>query len=193
MILKPLAIASATALIALAAPATAQTQTAKAAGVGNYVGAGVAVNSQGVDGNSFGSNRVVSAATLQGRYVATGFSNGNSVSVRPYVNFAGGPNGQIGSGGGLLASYDFSVAKNRTGVSTANVYLGAGYQIPFVNGVDSNFQSAVGNRGQFVGAVGVEGRLTDALVGFADLKFPTTNSGTGSYSPVFTAGVGLKF
>jgi hypothetical protein len=165
----------------------------KAQGVGNYLGAGVLVDNQGVAGNSFSANRVVTGGTVQGRYVVTGFSNRNAVSVRPYVNFVGGPSGEIGSGGGLLASYDISVAKGRTGVSAANVYLGAGYQIPFANGTEANFQSAVGNRGQFVGAVGVEGRLTDAVVGFADLKFPTTNAGTGGYSPVFTTGVGFKY
>lgn len=164
-----------------------------AQGVGNYIGAGVTVNSQGVEGNGYGANRVITGGAVQGRYVAAGFSDGNAVSIRPYVNLAGGANGQIGAGGGVLASYDISVAKTRTGVSTTNVYLGAGYQIPFVNGTDTNYQSVVGNRGQFVGVVGIEGRLTDVLVGFADLKFPTVNSSEGGYSPVFTTGIGFKF
>jgi hypothetical protein len=84
-------------------------------------------------------------------------------------------------------------------VSRANVYAGAGYQIPFVNETAANYQSAVGNRGQFVLALGVEGRISNSLVGFADLKFPTTNSANsygatnGTYSPVFTTGLGFKF
>ena len=79
------------------------------------------------------------------------------------------------------------------------MYAGAGYQIPFVNNTDANYQSAVGNRGQVVLALGVEGRITNSLVGFADLKFPTTNAANsygatnGTYSPVFTTGLGFKF
>jgi len=167
----------------------------KAQGVGNYLGAGVLLDRQGVNGNGYGANRTVSGATIQARYSAKTFSNQNAISVRPYANLVGSPSGQIGAGGGGLISYDMSLAKASSGVSKANLYAGVGYQIPFVNNTTSNFQSAVGNKGQVVFALGVEGRLTNSLIGFADLKFPTTNSGvTGSsYSPIFTTGLGIKF
>jgi hypothetical protein len=167
----------------------------KAQGVGNYLGAGVLLDRQGVNGNGYGANRTVSGATIQARYSAKTFSNQNAISARPYANLVGSPSGQIGAGGGGLISYDMSLAKASSGVSKANLYAGVGYQIPFVNNTTSNFQSAVGNKGQVVFALGVEGRLTNSLIGFADLKFPTTNSGvTGSsYSPVFTTGLGIKF
>lgn len=166
----------------------------KAQGVGNYLGAGVLLNQQGVASNGFSAQRTISGATIQARYAVKNFTNLNAVSVRPYANFVGSPAGQIGAGGGALVSYDWSISRAKSGVSRANVYAGAGYQIPFVNNTGANFQSAVGNRGQFVLALGVEGRLTNSLVGFADLKFPTTNaSSTGTYSPVFTTGLGFKF
>lgn len=166
----------------------------KAQGVGNYLGAGVLLNQQGVAGNGFSAQRTISGAAIQARYAVKNFTNLNAVSVRPYANFVGSPAGQIGAGGGALVSYDWSISRAKSGVSRANVYAGAGYQIPFVNNTGANYQSAVGNRGQFVLALGVEGRLTNSLVGFADLKFPTTNaSSTGTYSPVFTTGLGFKF
>jgi hypothetical protein len=170
---------------------------AKNSGVGNYLGAGVLLNKQGVDGNGYEANRTISGGVIQGRYaVAKGL--GGELSVRPFVNFVGDPSGQIGSAGGVLASYDYSVAK-RGGVSAANVYAGVGYQVPFINNNEANFQSAIGNKGQVVLAVGLEGRITDSLVGFADLKFPTTNAANsygatdGTYSPVFSTGLGFKF
>ena len=171
----------------------------KAQGVGNYLGAGVLLNQQGVAGNGFSAQRTVSGATVQARYAVKNFTNLNAVSVRPYASFVGTPAGQLGAGGGALVSYDWSVSRAKSGVSRANVYTGVGYQIPFVNNTDANYQSAVGNRGQFVLALGVEGRLTNSLVGFADLKFPTTNAANsygatnGTYSPVFTTGLGFKF
>jgi hypothetical protein len=137
----------------------------KAQGVGNYLGAGVLLNKQGVAGNGYTENRTISGATIQGRYAVKTFSNQNAAS----------------------------------GVSKANIYTGVGYQIPFVNNTAANFQSAVGEKGQVVLALGVEGRLTNSLVGFADLKFPTTNAANsygatnGTYSPVFTTGLGFKF
>lgn len=170
----------------------------KAQGVGNYVAAGVLLNKQGVNGNGYSSNRTVSGANLQVRYAVKTFSNSNAVSVRPYVNFASSPLGQIGSAGGALVSYDLSILK-RSGVSAANVYAGAGYQIPFVNKSQSNFQSAIGNRGQVVFALGLEGRLSNSIVGYSQLTFPTTNAGNSygvknaSYSPVFSTGLGIKF
>jgi hypothetical protein len=171
----------------------------KAQGVGNYLGAGVFLNKQGVAGNGYTENRTVLGATLQSRYTVTTFPNQNAISVRPYVNFVGTPEGQIGSGGGAAVTYDWSVARAKSGVSKTNLYVGAGYQIPFVNNTEANFQSAVGSRGQFVGVVGAETRLTNSLTGFIDLKFPTTNAAnsygvTGnSYSPVLTTGIGFKF
>jgi hypothetical protein len=166
----------------------------KAQGVGNYLGAGVLLNQQGVAGNGFSAQQTISGATIQARYAVKNFTNLNAVSVRPYANLVGTPAGQVGAGGGALVSYDWSISRAKSGVSRANVYTGVGYQIPFVNNTAANFQSAVGNRGQVVFALGVEGRLTNSLVGFADLKFPTTNaSSNGSYSPVFTTGLGFKF
>ncbi len=171
----------------------------KAQGVGNYLGAGVLLNKQGVAGNGYTENRTVSGATVQGRYAVKTFSNQNAVAVRPYANFVGTPAGQIGAGGGALLSYDWSIARAKSGVSKANIYTGVGYQIPFVNNTAANYQSAVGEKGQVVLALGVEGRLTNSLVGFADLKFPTTNAANsygatnGTYSPVFTTGLGFKF
>jgi S-layer homology domain len=168
-------------------------------GVGNYVGAAVLLNNQGQAGGGKDSNGVVSGATIQGRYVVASLGR-DEVSVRPYVNFTAGSNSQFGAAGGVLATYDWSIARTQVApgksVSAANIYLGGGGQIPFVNGTQANSQSAIGQTGQAVFVTGIEGRLTDALTGFADLKFPTTNAGasTGSaYSPVLTAGVALKF
>lgn len=171
----------------------------KAQGVGNYLGAAVLLNNQGQSGGGKDASSVVSGATIQGRYEVASLGR-DAISVRPYVNFAAGPNSQFGSAGGVLATYDWSIARtqitpNRS-VSAANIYLGGGGQIPFVNGTQSNTQSAIGQTGQAVFVTGVEGRLTDALVGFADIKWPTQNAGAstnGSYSPVFTTGIGLKF
>ena len=169
----------------------------KANGVGNYVGAGFLLNQQGVVGNSFNTTKTVAGANLQGRYVL-GNALGGQVSARPYLNAVAGPDSQVGAAGGLLATYDYSIAK-RNGVSSANLYGGVGYQTPFTQYTGANYQSAVGNRGQVVLAVGVEGRITDSLVGYADLKFPTTNAANsygatnGTYSPVFSTGLGIKF
>jgi hypothetical protein len=173
----------------------------KAFEVGNYLGAGVLLNRQGVDSLDYTAERTVAGGTVQGRYAVKTFTNQNAVSVRPYVNFVAGPDSQIGAGGGALLSYDFSLAR-KAGVSTTNLYLGAGYQVPFVNNTEANFQSAVGEKGQVVLAVGLERRITNSLTAFADLKFPTTNasytdetSGDNNkgYSPVLTVGAGFKF
>ena len=177
------------------------TAAQKAAGVGNYLGAGVLLNQQGVDGPDYTAERTVAGGTIQGRYAVKTFANQNAVSVRPYVNFVAGPDSQIGAGGGALLSYDFSLAR-KVGVSTTNLYLGAGYQVPFANNTEANYQSAVGQKGQVILAVGVERRLTNSLTGFMDLKFPTTNASYNAetssdnnkgYSPVLTAGVGFRF
>jgi len=165
---------------------------AKNQGVGNYIGIGVLLNSVGTGEDP---NDVVSGGTLQARYAVKNFSNANSVSIRPYINAVAGPNSQIGAAGGVTATYDWSISKTTSGVSKANVFLGAGYQVPFVNGVEANAQNAVGlSDGQAVFVLGAEGRITNSLVGFADLKFPTnTSANSGSYSPVFTTGLGFKF
>ncbi len=170
----------------------------KAQGVGNYVGLGVLLNKQGVDGGGYTANRTISGGTLQARYAVKNFSNQNAVSVRPYLNAVAGPNNNIGTAGGALVSYDWSLAR-KAGVSAANLYAGVGYQVPFANDTQANYQSAIGEKGQVVLALGVEGRITNSLVGFADLKFPTTNAGNAyggsdaAYSPVFTTGLGFKF
>ena len=170
----------------------------KAQGVGNYVGLGVLLNKQGVDGGGYTENRTISGGTLQARYAVKNFNNQNAVSVRPYLNAVAGPNSDIGTAAGALLSYDWSIAR-KAGVSAANIYAGVGYQVPFTNETQANFQSAIGEKGQVVLALGLEGRITNSLVGFADLKFPTTNAGNAyggsdaAYSPVFTTGLGFKF
>jgi hypothetical protein len=171
----------------------------KAQGVGNYLGAAVLLNNQGFPGGGKDANGVVSGATLQGRYEVASLGR-DAISVRPYVNFAAGANSQFGAAAGALATYDWSIARTQVSptktVSAANIYLGGGGQIPLVNGTQANSQSAIGQTGQAIFVTGVEGRLTDSLTGFADIKWPTTNAGasTGSnYSPVFTTGIALKF
>jgi hypothetical protein len=170
---------------------------AKNNGVGNYVGLGVMLNKQGTDGNGYTADRTISGGTLQGRYVMTE-KFGGDISLRPYLNAAAGPNGNIGTAGGALVSYDYSIAK-KGGVSSANIYGGVGYQIPFVNNSEANYQSAIGEKGQVALALGTEARLTNSLTGFAQLLFPTTNAGNAyggenaAYSPVFSTGVGFRF
>lgn len=165
--------------------------TQKAQGVGNYLGLGVLLNSVGTGNNP---NNTVSGATLQARYAVKNYSNQNAVSVRPYINAVAGTNSQLGAAGGVTATYDWSIAR-KASVSAANIYAGVGYQTPFVNNVQSNAQNSVGlSDGQPVFVLGTEGRITNSLVGFADLKFPTnTSANRGSYSPVFTTGLGFKF
>lgn len=163
----------------------------KAQGVGNYLGLGVLLNSVGTGANP---SNTVSGGTLQARYAVKNYSNQNAISVRPYINAVAGPNSQIGAAGGATATYDWSIAR-KAGVSAANIYAGVGYQVPFVNNTQANAQNAVGlSDGQAVFVLGAEGRITNSLVGFADLKFPTnTAANNGSYSPVFTTGLGFKF
>ena len=79
-----------------------RTAAQKAAGVGNYLGAAVLLNQQGVDGPEYTAERTVAGGTIQGRYAVKTFANQNAVSVRPYVNFVAGPDSQIGAGGGGL-------------------------------------------------------------------------------------------
>jgi hypothetical protein len=170
----------------------------KAKGVGSYAGAGVTVTRQGVDGNGYTENRTVGGATIQGRFpVASAL--GGEISARPYINFAGSPAGQIGAGAGILATYDKSIASatlaDGSKVSKANVYFGGGGQFPLVNNTGSNYQSSVGQSSQAVFVAGIEGRVSDSFTLFADLKFPTKESGVNgtAYAPVGTVGAGFKF
>jgi hypothetical protein len=171
----------------------------KAQSVGNYIGVGVLLNSQGQNGGGKDANGIISGGTIQGRYEVISLGR-DAISVRPYINFAAGANSQFGAAAGALATYDWSIARTQVSpgktVSAANIYLGGGGQIPLFNGTQANSQSAIGQTGQAIFVTGLEGRLTDNLTGFADIKFPTTNAGasTGSnYSPVLTTGLALKF
>jgi hypothetical protein len=177
---------------------------AKNNSVGNYVGIGVLLNKQGVSGSGVkGESKAgdtVSGATLQGRY-ALGSVLGGEYSLRPYINAAAGPSGEIGAAGGALVTYDYSLSKavmpDGSEVSRANVYAGVGYQVPFTNNVEASRQASIGNDryGQAVFVIGTEGRVTNSITGFADVKLPTINSGVNgtAYSPVFTTGLGIRF
>jgi hypothetical protein len=173
------------------------TATRKAVGVGSYVGAGVNLNRQGVSSDTYSNNRTIAGGTLQGRFpVAEVY--GTTVSARPYVNFAAGPDSQIGSAIGVLGTVDVSLAGRTIGgtyVSGTNLYLGAGGQWALTNDGEANYQTSIGQGSQFVFVAGVERSFTPSLVGFADLKFPTQENGvTGTaYAPVGTVGLGFKF
>ena len=170
----------------------------KARGVGSYLGAGVTLNRQGIDGGGYDANRTVAGATIQGRFPVASIW-GNEVSLRPYVNFSAGPDSQIGSSGGVLATYDYSISRKTLSdgskVSSANLYAGVGGQWAFTNYGQSNYQSSIGNGSDVVFATGIEGRITNSLTAFADLKWPTDNSGIdgSAYSPVGTVGLGIRF
>lgn len=167
-------------------------------GVGSYAGAGLTLTRQGVNGNGYTEDRTIGGATIQGRFpVTTAF--GGEISARPYFNFAGSPAGQIGAGAGILATYDKSILSatlsDGSKVSKANLYFGGGAQFPLVNGTGSNYQSTIGQSSQAVFVAGVEGRVSDSFVLFADLKFPTKESGVNgtAYAPVGVVGAGFKF
>jgi hypothetical protein len=170
----------------------------KAKGVGSYFGAGLTLTRQGVSGNGYTEDRTIGGATLQSRFPVAN-ALGGQISARPYFNFAGSPSGQIGAGAGILATYDKSILSatlaNGSKVSKANVYFGGGAQFPLVNGTGSNFQSTVGQTSQTVLVAGIEGRVSDSFVLFADLKFPTKESGVAgtAYAPVGVVGAGWKF
>lgn len=170
----------------------------KASQVGSYVGAGVTLNRQGVNGGGYEADRTIAGATVQGRLPVASLW-GNDVSVRPFMNFAAGPGSVIGAAGGALATYDYSIFRktlaNGSKVSAANLYAGLGGQWAFTNNGQANFQSSIGEGSELIFVTGVEGRLTNSLVGFADIKWPTTNAGVegSSYSPVGTVGLGIKF
>jgi hypothetical protein len=170
----------------------------KAKGVGSYAGAGLTLTRQGVSGNDYTEDRTIGGATIQGRFpVAKAL--GGEVSARPYFNFAGSPSGQIGAGAGILATYDKSIASatlaDGSKVSKANVYFGGGAQFPLVNDTGSNYQSTIGQSSQAVFVAGIEGRVSDSFTLFADLKFPTKESGVNDtpYAPVGVVGAGFKF
>ena len=170
----------------------------KGEGIGSYAGAGLTLTRQGVDGNGYTENRTIGGATVQGRFPMAN-ALGGEISARPYFNFAGSPAGQIGAGAGILATYDKSIASatlaDGSKVSKANLYFGGGAQFPLVNGTGSNYQSTVGQSSQVVFVAGIEGRVSDSFVLFADLKFPTKESGVNgtAYAPVGVVGAAYKF
>jgi hypothetical protein len=170
----------------------------KAQEVGSYAGAGLTLTRQGVDGKGYTENRTIGGATIQGRFPVAN-ALGGEISARPYFNFAGSPAGQIGAGAGILATYDKSIASatlaDGSKVSKANIYFGGGGQFPLVNGTGSNFQSTIGQTSQTVFVAGIEGRVSDSFVLFADIKFPTKESGVNgtAYAPVGVVGAGFKF
>lgn len=174
----------------------------KSQGVGNYAGIGILLNKQGVPSDSYNENRTVGGLTIQGRY-SVARALGGEISLRPNLSAVSSPSNTIGASAGIFGTYDYSIARRTLAdgsrVSAANLYGGAGYSIPLVNNTDANYQAAVGDRGQVVGIIGIEGRLSNSLVGWADVKLPTTNSTIevngrrGAYSPVFSTGLGIKF
>lgn len=188
-----IAIASSNARIS----ALENTATRKAVGIGSYVGAGVNLNRQGVDGNGHNSDRTVAGGAIQSRSPLAEVY-GATVSARPYFNFAAGPDSQIGSALGVLGTIDISLTGRNVGgthVSSTNLYLGAGGQWALTNGGEANHQTSVGQGSQFVFVAGIERSFTPSLVGFADLKFPTQENGVAgtAYAPVGTIGLGFKF
>jgi hypothetical protein len=188
-----IAIASSNARISV----LENTATRKAVGIGSYVGAGVNLNRQGVDGNGYSSDRTVAGFAVQGRFPLAEVY-GATVSARPYFNFASGPDSQIGSALGVLGTVDVSLAGRTIGgtyVSGTNLYVGAGGQWALTNDGQANYQTSVGQGSQFLFVAGVERSFTSSLVGFADLKFPTQENGIAgtAYAPVGTVGLGFKF
>ena len=171
---------------------------AKDKGVGTYLGAAVTLNRQGINGGDKDYNDTVAGASVVGR-VPVASVWGNEVSLRPYVNFAAGPDSTIGSSLGVLGTYDWSIGKatlaDGSKVSTTNIYFGGGGQWALTNNGESNFQSSIGDGSQVVFVTGIERRLSNKFVAFGDIIWPTQNDGvTGaSYSPVGRIGIGAKF
>ena len=167
-------------------------------GVGTYLGASVTLNRQGLTGGGKEYNDTVAGASVVGR-VPVASVWGNAISLRPYVNFAAGPDSNIGSALGVLGTYDWSIGKttlsNGTKVSNTNIYLGGGGQWALTNNGQSNYQASIGEGSQVVFVTGIERRLSDKFVAFGDLIWPTQNDGvTGAaYSPVGRIGLGVKF
>lgn len=167
-------------------------------GIGNYVGASVTLNRQGLTGGGKDYNDTVAGASVVAR-VPVASAWGNEISLRPYVNFAAGPDSAIGSALGVLGTYDWSIGKttlsNGVKVSNTNIYLGGGGQWALTNNGQSNYQSSIGSGSQVVFVTGIERRISNKFVAFADLLWPTQNDGvTGAaYSPVGRVGAGFKF
>ena len=170
---------------------------AKDEGVGTYLGAAVTLNRQGINGGDKDYNDTVAGASVVGR-VPVASVWGNEVSLRPYVNFAAGPDSNIGSSLGVLGTYDWSIGKatlaDGSKVSNTNVYLGGGGQWALTNNGESNFQSSIGEGSQVVFVTGIERRLSNKFVVFGDIIWPTQNDGvTGAaYSPVGRIGAAFK-
>ena len=168
-------------------------------GVGSYLGAAVTLNRQGINGGGKDFNDTVAGATIVGRVPVYTWKNQNAVSLRPYVAFAAGPDSQIGSSMGALATFDWSVGKttlsNGSKVSNMNVYLGGGAQFALTNNGQSNYQSSIGKGSQAIFVTGVERRISNNFVAFGDILWPTQNDGVNgaAYSPVGRVGLGLKF
>lgn len=167
-------------------------------GIGTYLGAAVTLNRQGVNGGGKDYNDTVAGASVVSR-IPVASVWGNEVSLRPYVNFSAGPDSQIGSSMGALATFDWSVGKttlsNGSKISNMNVYLGGGAQFALTNNGQSNYQSSIGNGSQVVFVTGIERRISNNFVAFGDVIWPTQNDGVSgaSYSPVGRVGLGLKF
>jgi hypothetical protein len=171
---------------------------AKDKGVGSYLGAAVTLQRQGMTGGGKEYNDTIAGASVVSRIPVASLW-GNSVSLRPYVNFAAGPNSEIGSSLGVLGTYDWSVSKSTLSdgskVSNTNLYFGGGGQWALTNDGQSNRQASIGNGSQVIFVTGVERRLSDKFVAFGDLLWPTQNDGVrdASYSPVGRIGASFKF
>jgi len=168
-------------------------------GIGSYVGASVTLQRQGIDGGGKDYNDTVAGASIVGRVPVYTWNNQNAISLRPYVAFAAGPDSQIGSSVGALATFDWSVGKttlsNGSKVSNMNIYLGGGGQWALTNNGQSNYQSSIGNGSQSVFVTGIERRLSNKFVAFGDVIWPTQTDGVSgsSYSPVGRIGAAIKF
>jgi hypothetical protein len=167
-------------------------------GVGTYLGASVTLNRQGLNGGGKDYNDTVAGASVVGRIPVASLW-GNDVSIRPYLNFAAGPDSNIGSALGALGTYDWSIGKttlsNGTKVSNTNLYFGIGGQWALTNNGQSNYQASIGQGSQVVFVSGIERRISNKFVAFADLIWPTQNDGVNgaAYSPVGRIGAGFKF
>lgn len=167
-------------------------------GIGTYLGAAVTLNRQGVNGGGKDYNDTVAGASVVSR-IPVASVWGNEVSLRPYVNFSAGPDSQIGSSIGTLATFDWSIGKTTLSdgskVSNTNIYLGGGGQWALTNNGQSNYQSSIGAGSQAIFVTGVERRISNQFTAFADLLWPTQNDGVtdAAYSPVGRIGLGLKF
>ncbi len=184
-------------LIAALAAVSFLSTPVMASEVGNYVGVGVNLNRQGVDGTEYTSNRTVAGVAVQSRFRLSEPSK-VSASARPYFNFAAGPNSQTGTAAGVLGTVDFSLTGREVAgsyMSDTNLYVGVGGQWALTNNGQANYQTSVGQGSQFLFVAGVERSFSPSLVGFADVKFPTQTNGISgtAYAPVGTVGLGFKF